>query len=62
MGHEGSSGTYRFGDRLDLLAVLDQVGIEHLEVSDERTIIIHNRTIFNCKVGEGQLRRRKAFR
>jgi hypothetical protein len=52
---EGNSGMYRLDEPLDLLATLDQAGIEHVEVSAERTIIIYNRTIFNCEVDEGRL-------
>lgn len=45
----------RFTEPVDVLAALDARGIEHLEVSDERTIIIYTRTIINFEVSDGQL-------
>lgn len=47
---------YRFEDPVDALASLDARGIEHLEVSAERTIVIYTRTIVNLEVPDGQLR------
>ncbi|WP_336365000.1 hypothetical protein [Halalkalicoccus salilacus] len=46
---------YQFSSTIDVLATLDQLGIEHLEVSTERTIVIYHRTIFNFAVLTGQL-------
>ncbi len=52
---EQPTGDYRFDDPIDVLTTLDSLGIEHLEVSNERTIIIYDRTIINCEVIDGQL-------
>ena len=52
---ERATARFQFGDTVDILAALDILGIEHLEVSAERTIIIYTRTIFNCEVLDGQL-------
>lgn len=46
---------YRFDQSIDVLTTLDTLGIEHLEVSNERTIIIYDRTIIDCEVADGQL-------
>ncbi|MFC6906787.1 hypothetical protein [Halalkalicoccus tibetensis] len=46
---------YRFSDTVDVLAAFDRVGIEHLEVSAERTIVIYSRTIFDFEVDNGRL-------
>lgn len=46
---------YRFDHPIDVLTTLDTLEIEHLEVSDERTIIIYDRTIIDCEVADGQL-------
>lgn len=51
---EPSSG-YQFDQPIDILTTLDTLGIEHLEVSDERTIIIYDRTIINVEVADGRL-------
>lgn len=45
---------YRFDDPVNVLATLDRLGIEHLEVSNERTII-YDQAIINCEVPAGQL-------
>jgi hypothetical protein len=50
-----AAARFRFDDPVNVLAALDTLGIEHLEVSAERTIIIYLRTIFNCEVFDGQL-------
>lgn len=52
---ESSPIRYRFETPVDILITLDTQGIEHLEVSDERTIIIYNRSILNLQVADGQL-------
>lgn len=49
------SAEYQFGSPVDVLTILDTLGIEHLEVSDERTIIIYDRTIVNVEVVNGRL-------
>ncbi|MFC6906878.1 hypothetical protein [Halalkalicoccus tibetensis] len=46
---------YRFSDPVGVLAAFDRAGIEHLEVSAERTIVIYRRTIFDFEVDDGQL-------
>lgn len=46
---------YQFSDPVDVLAAFDRAGIEHLEVSAERTIVIYSRTIFDFEVDDGQL-------
>ena len=52
---EQSATRYQFSDAVDVLATFDRLGIEHLEVSTERTIVIYQRTIFNFAVLTGQL-------
>lgn len=52
---EWSAVGYRFTESADLLAAFEQAGIEHLEVSDERTIVIYGRTIFDLEVDDGSL-------
>ncbi|WP_122088752.1 hypothetical protein [Halalkalicoccus subterraneus] len=46
---------YRFAEPVDLLTAFEKAGIEHLEVSNERTIVIYNRTIFNVTAPTGRL-------
>ena len=46
---------YRFETPIDVLTTLDTQGIEHLEVSDERTIVIYTRSILNLEVADDQL-------
>lgn len=46
---------YQFSDTVDVLAAFDRMGIEHLEVSAGRTIVIYSRTIFDFEVGNGRL-------
>lgn len=46
---------YQFSDPVDVLTAFDRAGIEHLEVSAERTIVIYSRTIFDFEVDDGQL-------
>lgn len=46
---------YRFADPVDVLTALDMLEIEHLEVSDERTIVIYDRTIVNVEVADRRL-------
>lgn len=41
---------------VDVLAAFDRAGIEHLEVSAERTIVIYSRTIFDFEVDNGRLK------
>jgi hypothetical protein len=50
-----ATARYQFSSAVDVLATFEQFGIEHLEVSTERTIVIYQRTIFNCDVLHGQL-------
>lgn len=52
---EWSAVQYRFQESADLLAAFEQARIEHLEVSDERTIVIYSRTIFDLEVDDGNL-------
>jgi Pyruvate/2-oxoacid:ferredoxin oxidoreductase gamma subunit len=52
---EWSAIQYRFLESIDLLAAFDQTEIEHLEVSNERTIVIYSRTIFDLEVDDGSL-------
>lgn len=46
---------YQFGASIDLLIAFESAAIEHLEVSNERTIVIYSRTIFNFEVLEDDL-------
>lgn len=46
---------YQFTELADLFAAFEQTGIEHLEVSNERTIVIYSRTIFDLEVDNGSL-------
>lgn len=46
---------YRFSAFVDLFEAFERAGIEHLEVSNERTIVIYNRTIYNLKIAEETL-------
>ena len=46
---------YQFSSTIDILATLERLGIKHLEVSTERTIVIYQRTIFNFNVLAGHL-------
>ncbi|WP_066384659.1 hypothetical protein [Halalkalicoccus paucihalophilus] len=46
---------YRFDESVDLLTAFEQARIEHLEVSNERTIVIYSRTIFDFEVDDGGL-------
>lgn len=52
---EWSAVQYLFDESVDLLRAFEQAGIEHLEVSDERTIVIYSRTIFDLEVDDGSL-------
>ncbi|KYH23805.1 hypothetical protein HAPAU_38840 [Halalkalicoccus paucihalophilus] len=52
---EWSPVQYRFTELVDLLVAFEQAGIEHLEVSDERTIVIYSHTIFDLEVDDGSL-------
>lgn len=45
----------QFSDTVDVLAAFGRAGIEHLEVSAERTIVIYRRTIFDFDVEDGRL-------
>ncbi|KYH24674.1 hypothetical protein HAPAU_30500 [Halalkalicoccus paucihalophilus] len=47
--------SYDFSDTVDVLAAFERLGIEHLEVSAERTIVIYSRTIFDFEVDTGRL-------
>lgn len=46
---------YRFADSIDLFEAFERAGIEHLEVSNQRTIVIYQRTIFNVDIAEETL-------
>ncbi|ADJ16931.1 hypothetical protein [Halalkalicoccus jeotgali] len=46
---------YQLSDTVDVLAAFDRAGIEHLEVSAERTIVIYSRTIFDFEIDSGRL-------
>lgn len=46
---------YQFDQPIDVLTAFDTLEIEHLEVSNERTIVIYNRTIFDIEVANGRL-------
>lgn len=46
---------YQFSSAVDLLATFERLRIEHLEVSNEQTIVIYQRAIFNFKVLSGHL-------
>ncbi|WP_336365060.1 hypothetical protein [Halalkalicoccus salilacus] len=46
---------YQFSSTVDVLATFERLGIEHLEVSTERTIVIYQRTIFTFAVLTGYL-------
>lgn len=52
---EWSAVQYLFDESVDLLTAFERAGIEHLEVSDERTIVIYSRTIFDLEVDDGSL-------
>ena len=45
-----AAARYQFSSAVDLFVVLERLGIEHVEVSNERTIVIYQRTIFNVDV------------
>lgn len=47
--------TYQSDGSTDLFTAFEQAGIEHLEISDERTIVIYSRTIFDLEVNDGSL-------
>lgn len=51
---------YQFDQPIDILTMLDTLGIEHLEVSDERTIIIYDRAIIDIEVADGRLQTAQA--
>ncbi|WP_169312209.1 hypothetical protein [Halalkalicoccus jeotgali] len=56
MNNEEWSGIqYRFLESADLLEAFEQARIEHLGVSDEWTIAISSRTIFDLEVDDGNL-------
>lgn len=56
MNDEGWSAVeYQFTEPADLFTAFEQARIEHLEVSDERTIVIYSRTIFDLEVDDGSL-------
>ena len=46
---------YQFSSAVDVLTRFERLGIEHVAVSNERTIVIYQRTIFNFTVLTGQL-------
>ena len=52
---ESSPVRYRFETPVGILTTLDTQEVEHLEVSDDRTIVIYNRSILNLEVADGQL-------
>lgn len=52
---EWSAVHYQFDESIDLLDAFEQAAIEHLEVSNERTIVIYSHTIFDLEVDTGSL-------
>ena len=50
-----ATARYQFSSAVDVLAGFKHLGIEHLEVSNKRTIVIYQRTIFNFDVLTGHL-------
>ena len=46
---------YHFSSAVGILAGFERLGIEHLEVSNKRTIVIYQRTIFGLDVLSGHL-------
>ena len=50
-----ATARYHFSSAVDILAAFEHLGIEHLEVSNKRTIVIYQRTIFNFDVLSGHL-------
>lgn len=46
---------YQFSSPVDVLARFDHLGIEHVEISNERTIVIYQRTIFDFVALVGHL-------
>lgn len=55
VGSESASKRHQFTTRVDLLVALDSVGIDHLEVSQERAIVIFNRAILPIEVESGRV-------
>ena len=55
MKNDEQAPHYQFSDAVNVLATFEQLGIEHLDVSTERTIVIYRRTIFNFAVLSGHL-------
>jgi hypothetical protein len=53
--NDQSTARYHFSSAVDILAAFEHLGIEHVEVSNERTIVIYQRTIFNFDVLTGHL-------
>ncbi|MFC7009779.1 hypothetical protein [Halalkalicoccus salilacus] len=52
---EQALARYQFSDAVDVLATFERLGIDHLEVSNKRTIVIYQRTIFDFAVLTGHL-------
>lgn len=52
---EWSAVQYQFDESVDLLKAFEQAAIEHLEVSNQRTIVIYSHTIFDLEVDTGSL-------
>lgn len=52
---EWSAIKYQFDVPADLFTAFEQAQIEHLKVSNERTIVIYSRTIFDLEVDDGSL-------
>ena len=52
---EQALARYQFSSTVDVLATFERLGIEHLEVSNKRTIVIYQRTIFDFDVLTGHL-------
>lgn len=50
-----ATARYQFSSAVDVLTGFEHFGIEHLKVSNKRTIVIYQRTIFNFDVLTGQL-------
>ena len=53
--NDQATARYHFSSATDVLAAFEHLGIEHLVVAKERTIVIYQRTIFNLDVLSGHL-------
>jgi hypothetical protein len=51
----------RLSERADLTAALDAAAIEHIEVNEQRTVVIYRNAILRLLVTEGQLTAARTF-